>query len=61
MATAGVKDKALASVLEKFDDLVEESAELMTDEEFRAAEAKANKVLEKVKVRVSQRGKRERA
>ena len=63
MATApNVKAKrALISLLEKFDDLIEESSATMTDEEFKAAEAKADGVFEQVKARVSQRGKRERA
>lgn len=62
MATASLRPKASAkSLLDKFENLIEERSAEMTDAEFKKAEQKFNEVVEKVKARVSHRGNRERA
>jgi len=60
MATVpGIKAKsAKESFLDEFEELIAERAKEMSDQEFQAAEAGFNKVVDHVKDRVSQRGKR---
>lgn len=62
MATASLRPKASAkSLLDKFENLIEETSAEMTEAEFQKAEHKFNKVVEEVKARASHRGNRERA
>ena len=60
MATVpGMRPKtAKESLLDEFEELIAERSKEMTDEEFQAAEAGFNKVVDRVKDRVSRRAKR---
>lgn len=53
--------KALNSILKKFDELIDERAKTLSEQEFDAAEKRADAVFEQVKARASRRGTRERA
>jgi HAMP domain-containing protein len=57
--TPGVKNKSVTeSFLDEFEGMIGERAKEMTDEEFKAAEKEFNKVVDRVKDRVSRREKR---